>query len=687
MNGNEGPAPAAARSGAEPTGAGGGAADAARSRTGDRPRRWLGASWAERGALLVILAVAAWLRLSELDLVRFNVDQVSLLENVTGIVAGTSWPTRGPFIGPSVFAWGRLGPAHYYLMAIPAAVLGPAIGVVDAVLGAWAFLGWLTVLGVYVLGERHVARGAGLVAAALAACCPYAIFVSREMVNSDLLPPTVVLLFLALAETLGGSRRAAVVACAILAFAMQLHIMLGMFLPVLVVALVAGRVGWRSAWTGLGLAVLLFTPFWIGQLVFGFEDLRGILGVLTGRTVGLDGPPAGLGTALSLAVGVLADRVHPPEIGDPAAGAALGRALLAGSAALGAALVVLGTVRGRRRVWHGVLLAWATLPILYLATYRGEPYHRYLLSWLPAGWLLAGLAVACVARVLGRALGRRTAIATGAVFLLGVLPPLLALDVRYRARIRDSGVISDELTLGSLRTAAAAIAARGCRPDPRRLQLSNLVLGWQPLAFLLREDEGLTPCAADDPTATLVLSPAPGSERLHSALAALGWDGALDVVHYAPALVPGSLTLERDERVIPIDGAELGHLGRPGPFRLGGRLLVRDGERVLVFVDTNGCLTRWRLGPIARELEPCAARPMRLWSERDVIAVPAELPPGEHRLVIDGEVPVDTLNVELFDLAIADDRLTGDAERRGLPSSGARSVEPATGPARIRSLR
>ena len=78
-------------------------------------------------ALCAILFFAAGLRLQQLELVRFNADQLGLVENVELLVELDGLPLTGPPIGPAVFGWGRLGPAHYYLLAPPAAVLTPFI--------------------------------------------------------------------------------------------------------------------------------------------------------------------------------------------------------------------------------------------------------------------------------------------------------------------------------------------------------------------------------------------------------------------------------------------------------------------------------------------------------------------------------------------------------------------------------
>lgn len=132
--------------------------------------------------LVAILAVAAYVRLAEIDLTWFMLDQARDVRTARLIVQGRAFPLVGPVIegGPS-HTW---GPLYFYLVAVPAAFSrDPTV--------AAAFLSLLNLLAVsvtYRLGAKFFGRDVGLIAAALFATYPLAVVSARAMWNLSAMP-------------------------------------------------------------------------------------------------------------------------------------------------------------------------------------------------------------------------------------------------------------------------------------------------------------------------------------------------------------------------------------------------------------------------------------------------------------------------------------------------------------------
>ena len=129
--------------------------------------------------MLVIAALAAWLRLRRIDLVEFKVDEAIAIDMARGVLHG-DFPTAG--LTSSTGA--RNPPLLIYLTAIPLAVR-------DDPLAATAFVALLAVAAVtltyFVLRPRFGSLVA-LGAAALFATAPWAVLFGRKVWGQNVLP-------------------------------------------------------------------------------------------------------------------------------------------------------------------------------------------------------------------------------------------------------------------------------------------------------------------------------------------------------------------------------------------------------------------------------------------------------------------------------------------------------------------
>lgn len=137
-----------------------------------------------------ILVFAAWLRLSNLDLIEFKRDEVNHLQLSADFLAHP----RVLAVGSESSVGIDKPPFMVYLMTIPLVVSrDPRVAT-----GFVALLNLGAVAGCYVLTRRYFGRTAALVAALLFGVSPWAVFFSRKIFTANLFPPFTVLFFLAL---------------------------------------------------------------------------------------------------------------------------------------------------------------------------------------------------------------------------------------------------------------------------------------------------------------------------------------------------------------------------------------------------------------------------------------------------------------------------------------------------------
>ncbi len=236
---------------------------------------------------IAILILAAVLRLWNLDATEFKYDEARVANLAAEFVDTGVPPLRG--MGSS--AGVDNPPLAVYLIALPVLLtrdplLVTAFVVLVNLVGVW---------GAYALGRRYWGTGVGVVASALLAASPWAVFYSRKVWAQDLLPPFVILLFaLLLGWSIGDRRWLLSGAIVALAGLTQIHFATLALLPVLgiacVLTLLLRPTHRRLAWwgwpflVGLGGSVLLYAPYLAFDALHGWGNVRALVQALSGPT-------------------------------------------------------------------------------------------------------------------------------------------------------------------------------------------------------------------------------------------------------------------------------------------------------------------------------------------------------------------------------------------------------------------
>jgi hypothetical protein len=221
----------------------------------------------EIATILAISALAGWLRLRQLDLIEFKLDEATTVNLARRLLDG-DFPTVG--LRSSVGAYNP--PLFIYLTAVPLALW-------DDPRPATAFVGVLAVAAViltyFVLRPRFGALVA-LGAAALFATAPWSVLYSRKLWGQSMLPVVAVALLWSMFLVLERARsRAIVLIPVLLCLAFQLNFSaLALVIPAAVLLLYRGReVHWPAFALGVGVAMLLLAPWLYHQVTNGFDDI------------------------------------------------------------------------------------------------------------------------------------------------------------------------------------------------------------------------------------------------------------------------------------------------------------------------------------------------------------------------------------------------------------------------------
>lgn len=403
--------------------------------------------WWELLLLVGILALSAWLRFRHLDLVEFKGDEASAIGIARELLNG-KFPTVG--LASSIGAVNP--PLFVYLTAIPLAVD-------DDPLAATAFVGLLAVVAVgltYAVLRPRFGALAALAASALLATAPWAVLAGRKLWAQNVLPLATVSLLWGLFLVLERRRtRAVLLVPVLLCLAFQLNFSaLALVLPaVAVLAYRAREVSWTAFAIGVGVAVLLLSPWLEHERGVGFQDLR------TLATEGRGGSGSSFPGEGSLEAVRWTARITGGFEWDFVSGAS--RSLLAEEAdaawtlgqfasLLAVALFAAGFVtcsvriaRGTRRAasWPWLELdpdaARRALLIVWLlgawlshgASATGRVFPHYLLVTYPVSFAVQALALSDAATLARRGLGRAVtgaAAATLAVIVVGFVAFTLA---------------------------------------------------------------------------------------------------------------------------------------------------------------------------------------------------------------------------------------------------------------------
>ena len=221
--------------------------------------------------MLGIGALAGWLRLRDLDLVEFKLDEATAVNLARRLLDG-DFLTVG--LRSSVGAYNP--PLFVYLTAVPLALR-------DDPLAATAFVGVLAVAAViltYIVLRPRFGALAALGAAALFATAPWAVLYGRKLWGQSVLPVVAVAFLWSMFTVLERPRSRAVVFIPILlCLAFQLNFSaLALVIPATVLLLYRAReVHWPAFALGVGVAVLLLAPWLYHQVTNGFADVSTLL--------------------------------------------------------------------------------------------------------------------------------------------------------------------------------------------------------------------------------------------------------------------------------------------------------------------------------------------------------------------------------------------------------------------------
>jgi hypothetical protein len=352
-------------------------------------------------AMPLIVALAVYLRLANLDLAEFKRDEADVAIRALDLLAGRGLPLVG--IGTSVPGLEN-GPLMIYLTAIPLALAH------DAALAS-GFIGLLNVgalLASAKFAERVFGRLAALFAALAYAVGSWAVLFSRKLWPNEAMPLFSALLALALHEAVvAGRPRGVVLAGVWLGALVALHPSGILFVPFALVALAfrPSLLLSRAALLGAGAAALVASPLVIYEAGRGFAGVRAALGTSAGA-----GPanPGAVGEYLLALVGpgawhALADvepfvgRAWPHEPLSMALAALLG---------LGALVTVAQIARRANRGvgWRAPALAlgWVGVPAVIAAVASSRMHIHYLIPLLPALFPLVGAGLALPVRLVRR---------------------------------------------------------------------------------------------------------------------------------------------------------------------------------------------------------------------------------------------------------------------------------------------
>ncbi|MBI4315742.1 MAG: glycosyltransferase family 39 protein [Chloroflexi bacterium] len=337
--------------------------------------------------IILIIITAALLRLGWPGLTEFKADEARLYSLALSMAEYKSFALRG--IGSS------LGlpnfPLSVWLFSLPLFVWQHPYSATLFV----AALNTLAVYACYRLTRRHWGEAAALVAALFFAVSPWAVIYSRKIWAQDLLP-LFVLAYIgaALAAFVDKRRWALAMHLVALACVVQIHLSGLAFVPLTALWLIVFRrdVRWREVAVGVAAAALTALPFGIyllgnmgntaavdGLLArkasIDLDSLRYSWMLLTGADIHSLAGPQAFGDFLR----------SVPNI-DPV------RWLWGVLAVAGLAVALY-----RRRPADLILVSWLAAPILFFIRHSTPVFPHYFIVTLPAGYMLAGIAVSTFA--------------------------------------------------------------------------------------------------------------------------------------------------------------------------------------------------------------------------------------------------------------------------------------------------
>jgi 4-amino-4-deoxy-L-arabinose transferase-like glycosyltransferase len=414
-----------------------------------RPTRTLYVS-RSRIALIGILFLAAFLRFWNLDASEFKYDEARVCTLAADFVDTGVPPVRG--MGSSLGIDNP--PLTIYLMSLPVLFSRDPL----IVTGFVALLNVVGVTACYWLGKRYWGTGVGLLAAALLAASPWAVFYSRKVWAQNLLLPFVILYFGCLLLWIVQERPWALSGAIIaLAALIQIHMATVAFVPLfglvllsfLVTHLRRGRAAplWKPLLVGVAASALLYLPYITFDAFTGWENVRAFLEMskspaqihwqtldlallnIGGRQIhALAGPQR----FQDFLASILNLRYWPDRIEEVLCVASLVYLLLR-----------LWRQRQNREALarDGLLLLWLLAPPLFYLRSRSPVFPHYLISLYPAPFLVLGIGAIDLLRAVRSRRGIHKAVCVlGTVMLISLLAwqSYLSLSVHAFVEVRDT---------------------------------------------------------------------------------------------------------------------------------------------------------------------------------------------------------------------------------------------------------
>jgi len=347
----------------------------------------------ERVGLIIVLFVAAYLRLSSPGIVEYKADEANLSRLALDLAHGRSFPLLG--ITSSVGL--PNAPVNVYILAIPYLLR-------DDPLLATQFVALLNVVAVgltYWLVCRYCGVGAALGAALIFAASPWSIIFSRKIWAQNMLP--VFVMMTASTGILGfieKKRWAQFAHLPLLILTGQIHYGAFVIVPLTLYLLWHGRRNLSRAFVfGLAFAVILITPYTIGIFRAVWQD-GDVLehSTLNNETSHLTiTGDAVHGAALMIAGTEIHSLAGPEEYRNYLATVPDVYPLfqlLAWATLLSALWLVARLCRQRdaRTPVDIILLIWLVFPIFAFSVTWTPFYIHYLIPGLPAAFMLIGFA-------------------------------------------------------------------------------------------------------------------------------------------------------------------------------------------------------------------------------------------------------------------------------------------------------
>lgn len=367
-----------------------------------RYRRW---------AAVLIVLLAAYLRLNHLGWTEFKLDEANLSRLSLNLVRGVEFPLVG--LGSSTGVVNL--PLSAWLLAIPYALSSNPIAATAFI----AATNVLAVAGCYALARRWLGGAGALAATLLLAVAPWAVIHSRKIWAQDLLPLFVVAWawsgWLAFVER---KPRALIAHALALAACIHLHYSGLWLIPVSALWMLAlanrhqlvgdNHVGGDSSrrtlpylLIAITIFILTFAPFVIADALRGGPNLDRLLDIAR-RPATIDAQALHL-SWLMIAGQEIHSLAGPQAFQDYLASASGGEAgfaltsLVGWASVAGALIALLSLARAawrrsfdRRAIENFMLLTWLIVPVLLQSRHSLPIFPHYFIILYPAPFLCAG---------------------------------------------------------------------------------------------------------------------------------------------------------------------------------------------------------------------------------------------------------------------------------------------------------